>query len=210
MIGSLPSTQEGMLEYLGYSQTPTQITIYPTNVENRNNVINVLNSWNEVKKIEDESLVVDYIDMSSVMTTLLSSLVEVVTAVLMAFSITSLVISSIMIAIIIYASVIERTKEIGVLRSLGARKKDVGRIFQAEAILIGVISGVIAIVAATLINLIINAILVSVLGVDNIAVLDPATAIFLVLLSAGLLLIASLIPASLASKKEPAVALRTE
>ena len=144
------------------------------------------------------------------MTTLLSSLVEVVTAVLMAFSITSLVISSIMIAIIIYASVIERTKEIGVLRSLGARKKDVGRIFEAEAILIGVISGIIAIVAAILIDMIINAILLALLKVDNIAVLDPATAIFLILLSATLLLIASLVPAKIASKKEPAVALRTE
>ena len=210
LLGGGAKSYEGMLETLGYTQSPTSITIYPTNVENRTKIIEVLDSWNNVKKVEDESLVVDYIDMSSVMTTLLSSLVEVVTAVLMAFSITSLVISSIMIAIIIYASVIERTKEIGVLRSLGARKKDVGRIFEAEAILIGVISGVIAIVAAFFIDMIINAILVSLLGVDNIAVLDPATSIFLILLSAGLLLIASLIPAKIASKKEPAVALRTE
>lgn len=210
LLGGGATSYEGMLETLGYTQTPTSITIYPTSVENKNNVIRVLDSWNTVKEVEDETLVVDYIDMSSVMTTLLSSLVEVVTAVLMAFSITSLVISSIMIAIIIYASVIERTKEIGVLRSLGARKKDVGRIFQAEAILIGVISGVIAIIAAILIDMIINAILLNVLGVENIAVLDVPTAIFLILLSAGLLLIASLIPAKMASKKEPAVALRTE
>ena len=204
------NTYESMLEKLGYTQTPTSITIYPTNVENRKAIISVLESWNNVKEVEDESAVVEYIDMSSIMTSLLSSVVDVVTYVLMAFSITSLVISSIMIAIIIYASVIERTKEIGVLRSLGARKKDVGRIFEAEAILIGVISGVLAILSTLVINAIINIILDNLLGVSTIANLEFGTAIALILLSAGLLLIASLIPSGIASKKEPAVALRTE
>ena len=208
--GMTGNTYESMLEKLGYTQTPNSITIYPTNVENRKAIISILDSWNEVKSIEDESAVVEYIDMSSIMTSLLSSTVEVVTYVLMAFSITSLVISSIMIAIIIYASVIERTKEIGVLRSLGARKKDVGRIFEAEALLIGVISGVLAMIATLIVNAIINIILDNLLGVSTIANLELGTAISLILLSAGLLLIASLIPSGIASKKEPAVALRTE
>ena len=212
-IGSLIGTTvtyESMLEKLGYTQTPTSITIYPTNVDNRKAIISILDSWNAVKEIEDEEAVVEYIDMSSIMTSMLSSIVDVVTYVLMAFSITSLVISSIMIAIIIYASVIERTKEIGVLRSLGARKKDVGRIFEAEAILIGLISGILAILATLVVNIIINMILDNLLGVNTIANLELGTAISLILLSATLLLIASLIPAGIASKKEPAVALRTE
>ena len=215
-LGSLGSligttvTYESMLEKLGYTQTPTGITIYPTNVENRKAIISILESWNAVKETEDEEAVIEYIDMSSIMTSMLSSIVDVVTYVLMAFSITSLVISSIMIAIIIYASVIERTKEIGVLRSLGARKKDVGRIFEAEAILIGLISGILAILTTLVVNVIINMILDNLLGVNTIANLAPGTAIGLILLSAGLLLIASLIPAGIASKKEPAVALRTE
>ena len=204
------ATYEMMLEKLGYTQTPVGITIYPTNVENRKEIINILDSWNTVKEAEDKEAVIEYIDMSSIMTSLLSSVVDVVTYVLMAFSITSLIISSIMIAIIIYASVIERTKEIGVLRSLGARKKDVGRIFEAEAILIGLISGILAILATLVVNAIINIILDNLLGVSTIANLSFVTAILLILLSAALLLIASLIPAGIASKKEPAVALRTE
>ena len=210
ITGGTSNSYEGMLEKLGYTQTPNSITIYPTNVENRKLITKILDSWNQVKEVEDETKVVEYIDMSNVMTSLLSSVVDVVTYVLMAFSITSLVISSIMIAIIIYASVIERTKEIGVLRAIGARKKDVGRIFNAEAILIGVISGILAIIAALGINVIINAILNALLGVNNIANLSFNTAISLILLSALLLLIASLIPAKIASTKEPAVALRTE
>ena len=211
IVGTLMSnTYDSMLEKLGYTQTPASITIYPTNVENRKAIISILDSWNTVKEAEDKTAVVEYIDMSSIMTSMLSSIVDVVTYVLMAFSITSLVISSIMIAIIIYASVIERTKEIGVLRSLGARKKDVGRIFEAEAILIGLISGILAILTTLVVNIIINIILDNLLGVSTIANLDPVTAIGLILLSAGLLLIASLIPAGIASKKEPAVALRTE
>ncbi len=148
--------------------------------------------------------------MSNVVTAILGSIVEIVTYVLMAFSIVSLVISSIMIAIIIYASVIERTKEIGVLRSMGARKKDISRVFEAEAVILGVSSGVIAILFTLIINAIINAVLNNLVGVSTIATLNPLTAIALIALSAVLLLIASLIPAFIAAKKEPAVALRTE
>ena len=104
-----PNRLKGLRSKLGYTQTPTSITIYPTNVNNRKEIISLLDSWNLVKESEDETKVIEYIDMSNVVTSLLSSIVDVVTYVLMAFSITSLVISSIMIAIIIYASVIEFT-----------------------------------------------------------------------------------------------------
>lgn len=202
------TSYESNLQKFGYISTPSQITIYPTNVDNRKEIINILDKWNEDKK--DTEAEIEYIDMSTVMTSMLNSVVNVITYVLMAFSITSLVISSIMIAIIIYASVIERIKEIGVLRSLGARKKDVGRIFEAEAVLIGLISGIIAILITIGLDAIINIILENLLNVSNIASLTPLIAISLILLSAFLLLIASLVPASIASKKEPAVALRTE
>ncbi|MBR2970220.1 MAG: ATP-binding cassette domain-containing protein [Clostridia bacterium] len=202
------STQLSVLKSLGYIQSPSTITIYPTSTHAREDIIEYLNAWNTVKEGTDE--VVDFYDMSAIVTTMMGTIVDTITYVLMAFSITSLVISSIMIAIIIYASVIERVKEIGVLRSIGARKKDVSRVFRAEAIILGLLSGVAAIIITLIANVIINMILNSLVGVSTIAKLEVLTAISLVALSAVLLLIASLIPASLAAKKEPAVALRTE
>lgn len=206
--GGASSTYSDMLEKLGYTQTPASITIYPNDTASREAIINSLDAWNIVNENTDN--VVEYTDMSSVMTSMLGTIVDIVTYVLMAFSITSLVISSIMIAIIIYASVIERVKEIGVLRSIGARKKDIGRVFEAEAIILGFVSGVIAIVFTLLANIVINAILNSLVGVSTIANLSVLTAIGLITLSMVLLLIASLIPARIAARKEPAVALRTE
>ena len=207
-MGTQTLTYEAALETLGYTQTPSSILIYPTDVDNRELIIDHLDAWNEVNEGTDAAI--DYMDMSSTMTSMLGSVVKIVTYVLVAFSVTSLIISSIMIAIIIYASVIERTKEIGVLRSIGARKKDIGRVFKAEAVLLGVVSGLIAILTTLVINVVINAILASLVGVSTIASLSALTAIGLIALSAILLLIASLIPARMAAKKEPAVALRTE
>lgn len=126
-----------------------------------------LDAWNTVHEGTDETI--EYIDMSSIVSTMLGTIVDIITWVLLAFSIVSLVISSIMIAIIIYASVIERTKEIGVLRSIGARKKDVSRVFRAEALILGVVSGTIAILITLVINAIINAILGSLVGITTIA-----------------------------------------
>ncbi len=207
-VGGSGDTYDGMLEKLGYTQTPSRIIIYPVDVASREAIIEKLDAWNVMKK--DTDAVVEYIDMSSMVTSILGTVVEIVTYVLMAFSIVSLVISSIMIAIIIYASVIERTKEIGVLRSMGARKKDVSRVFKAEAVILGVSSGTIAILLTLVINVIINAILNGLVGVSTIASLNVGTAFALIALSTVLLLIASLIPARIAAKKEPAVALRTE
>lgn len=161
-MGTQTLTYETALETLGYTQTPSSILIYPTDVDNRELIIGYLDAWNEVNEGTDAAI--DYMDMSSTMTSMLGSVVKIVTYVLVAFSVTSLIISSIMIAIIIYASVIERTKEIGVLRSIGARKKDIGRVFKAEAVLLGVVSGLIAILTTLVINVVINAILANLEG----------------------------------------------
>ena len=208
MFGGGSETYDSMLEKLGYKETPTNIMVYPIDVNSREEIIQKLDEWNDLKK--DTDAVVEYIDMSNLVTSILGRIVEIITYVLMAFSIISLVISSIMIAIIIYASVIERTKEIGVLRSMGARKKDVSRVFQAEAVILGVTSGTVAILVTLIVNVIINAVLKDLVGVSTIASLSVGTAFALIALSAILLLIASLIPAYIAAKKEPAVALRTE
>lgn len=201
-------TYESALEKLGYTQTPSSITIYPVDVNSKDKIIEILDNWNAEKEGTDS--VITYTDIAGLMTSMLGTIVNIITYVLMAFSIVSLIISSVMIAIIIYASVIERTKEIGVLRSIGARKKDISRVFKAEATLLGVASGVIAILITLPINAIINAILGNLAGVSTIASLSVFTAVGLIALSAILLLIAGLIPAKMAAKKEPAVALRTE
>ncbi len=208
IFGGNAATYESKLEELGYTQTPTTIAIYPVDVASREKIVDLLDAWNAEREGTDATI--EYIDMSSMVTSMLGTIVDIITYVLMAFSITSLVISSIMIAIIIYASVIERTKEIGVLRSIGARKKDISRVFEAEAALLGLFSGVIAIGLTLIINVGINAILSRLVGVSTIASLSVGTAIGLIALSVVLLLIASLIPAKIAAKKEPAVALRSE
>ena len=210
MMGGVTAsvTYADMLEKLGYVQTPASITIYPIDTSSRETIVGYLDEWNTNHEGTDD--VVEYTDMSSMMTSMLGTIVDIITYVLMAFSITSLVISSIMIAIIIYASVIERIKEIGVLRSIGARKKDISHVFEAEAVILGFVSGIIAIGVTLLANIAINVILNNLVGVSTIASLSPLTAIGLVALSMLLLLIASLIPAKMAAKKEPAVALRSE
>ena len=131
--------------------------------------------------------------------------------ILIFFAAISLVVSSIMIGIITYVSVIERTKEIGVLRSLGARRKDIGRVFNAETIIIGLTAGILGIIITLLLTIPINAIVSSLAaGVNISAMLNPIHALILVALSTGLTLIAGLVPSSIASKKDPVLALRNE
>ena len=137
-------------------------------------------------------------------------MIDICTYVLVAFSSVSLIVSSIMIAIITYASVIERIKEIGTIRSLGGRKKDVANIFRMEACTIGAISAIIALIMTLIINMIINIVLGNLVGVTTIAKLSCGTALGMAVLSIGLNLIASLIPANIAAKKDPVLALRSE
>lgn len=217
------STYNTNLIKLGASSTPSSIQIYPSSFDNKDEIIKILDNWNntEVYKIYGNSqdsqgnyiadkYKVEYTDMSELLGTMLSDTINIITYALIAFSAISLIVSSIMIAIITYASVIERIKEIGVLRSLGARKRDVGRVFIAEAAIIGFVSAIIAIIATLIINLIINIVLGKLVGISTIASLNIVTAIAMIVLCIGLNVIASLAPAVMASKKDPVVALRSE
>jgi putative ABC transport system permease protein len=149
--------------------------------------------------------------MMSMMFGMMDTMVDAVTYVLVAFTSISLVVSSVMISIITYTSVVERTKEIGVLRSLGASKKEISSVFNAETFLIGLFSGLIGVGVTYLLSIPINLIIGSlVANIGTIAVLNPLSAFVLVVISVGLTLIAGLIPARIASKKDPVIALRTE
>ena len=202
----------------------SMIMIYPKDFDSKEEIKKVLDNWNttEIYKIYGndknpitgefiaDSYKVNYTDVSELLVGMLGDLIDISTYTLIAFSGVSLVVSSIMIAIITYASVIERIKEIGTIRSLGGRKKDVANIFRSEACIIGGVSAIIALIATLLINMVINIILGNLVGVTTIATLSWSTAICMALLSIGLNLLASLIPANIAAKKDPVVALRSE
>ena len=151
-----------------------------------------------------------YTDVAEEISSTIGSLINTITIVLTALAAVSLVVSSIMIGIITYVSVVERTKEIGIMRSLGARKKDISRIFNAEALLIGLTSGVLGIVIFLILQFPINSIIGNLIAVDNLSSLPPESALGLIFLSSFLTLIAGLIPSNIAAKKDPVEALRTE
>ncbi len=200
-------TKEQALTMLGANDLPIMINIYPSDFENKDKVNDYLDKYNEGKADDDKILYVDY---AKEISSLSSSIMDAITIVLVAFSSISLVVSSIMIGIITYISVLERTKEIGILRSLGARKKDITRVFNAETLIIGIISGAIGIFITWLLLFPVNSILYNLTDLKNIGVLNPVHAIVLVLISVLLTLIGGFIPAKIASKKDPVDALRTE
>ena len=164
----------------------------------------------EDSKIKSSTGGVTYTDLAETIVALSGSIMDAVTYVLIGFSSISLIVSSIMIGIITYISVLERTKEIGILRALGARKKDITRVFNAETFIIGVTSGVIGIVIALLLTIPINAILYDLTELERVARLNPIHALILIAVSLALTMIGGLIPAHIASKKDPVEALRTE
>ncbi len=199
------------------------LSIYPKDFDTKEKIIEVLDYWNNTKiyeiygtekddegNFEADQYKITYTDISEILTGFLGDLIDITTYVLIAFSSVSLVVSSIMIAIITYASVIERIKEIGTIRSLGGRKKDVANMFRMEACTIGAVSAIIALIMTLLINMAINIILGNLVGVTTIAKLSWSTVLGMIVLSIGLNLIASLIPANIAAKKDPVVALRSE
>ncbi len=223
LLGMTSSSYESNMALLGGDATPTTITIYPKDFDSKDKIIEVLDYWNNTKvyqlygnEVDGEgnyiadSYKVTYTDLSELLVSMLSSLIDIITYALIAFSAVSLVVSSIMIAIITYASVIERTKEIGTIRSLGGRKRDVSAVFIAEACIIGLVSACIALLVTLGVNAIINLILGALVGVSDIATLQISTALEMIALAVGLNLIASIIPARIAAKKDPVVALRTE
>ena len=200
-------TKNDMLGYLGKDIVPQTIYIYPNDFETKDTLVKYLDDYNKGK---DQSKQVLYTDQAKMISSLSKGIMDGVAAVLIAFSAISLVVSSIMIAIITYISVLERTKEIGILRALGARKKDVKRVFNAETFIIGLFSGVLGIIIARLLIIPANMIIEAVSTLPNVAKLNPIHALALILISIILTVISGAIPAGMASKKDPVIALRTE
>lgn len=222
-VGSTYSAQNTtiytlMLRDAGGNTIPETISIYPVDFELKDGVTAYLSKWNEDGDITvngkvltaDERTQITYTDNLSVIISMIGDMIDIVTYALVAFTALSLVVSTVMIAIITYVSVIERVKEIGVIRSLGGRKKDVSRLFNAETFIIGFISGVIGIVITYIICLVINAVVGAAVGITGIASLPFTTALILIAVSVLLTLISGLIPAKLAAKKDPVEALRSE
>lgn len=201
------NTKETLLAYLGNKSVPYVIQIYPKDFDTKDQITSYLDSYNDGKDEEDKLV---YIDQADLMSSLSSSIMDAITIVLVAFSSISLIVSSIMIGIIMYISVLERTKEIGILRSLGARKKDISRVFNAETFIIGLTSGLIGIFIAWLLLFPTNSLLYNLTDLENVAVMNPLHAVILIVVSLALTLIGGFIPAKIASKKDPVIALRTE
>ncbi len=201
------STKETFLSYLGADSIPMLISIYPKDFDSKDQIIEYLDDYNEEKNDEDKIL---YTDMGSMISSLSGGIMSAITVVLIAFSSISLVVSSIMIGIITYISVLERTKEIGVLRALGARKKDIRRVFNAETFIIGICSGTLGIIIARLLIFPANAIIKNLTDLADVAQLNPLHAIMLIIISVLLTVIGGYIPARVASKKDPVESLRSE
>ncbi len=190
--------------------TPSKISVYAKDFESKEKIKEYIDEWNADKETTDENYIA-YSDMMSMMFGMLNTMVNAVTYVLVAFTSISLIVSSVMIGIITYISVVERTKEIGVLRALGASKREIKSVFNAETFLIGLFSGAIGVAVTYLLSIPINVIIKSLVPeVGSIALLNPFAAIALIGVSVLLTLVAGLIPAGAAAKKDPVVALRTE
>lgn len=193
---------------LGGITTPKAINIYPVDFKAKTEIKKYLDNYNQTQ--EDEVNRIYYTDVMDLLVKSINTTINAISYVLIAFTSISLVVSSIMIGIITYISVLERTKEIGILRSIGARKKDISRVFNAETLIIGFVAGIIGIGVTLLLSIPINIIIDNLVNISNIAALKTYHAIFLVLISMALTLIAGLIPSRIAAKKDPVIALRTE
>ena len=210
MSGSTPSTYADVLETLGYGteEQPTSILLYPYDFDSKNQIYAFIDEYNA--QVEEESQGVTYNDMTETLTSSLTSMVNTISYILIAFVAVSLIVSSIMIAIITYISVLERNKEIGILRALGASKNDISKIFNAETFIEGLLSGVIGIVVAFLLCFPVNKIIYSMVGVESLASMPVLYSALLIGLSILLTLIAGFIPSRMAAKKDPVKALRSE
>lgn len=191
--------------------TPSQIDIYATDFDSKEKVQNIIKDYNKLQQDDGkEENVINYTDYVGIMMSSVSTIINAISYVLIAFVAISLIVSSIMIGIITYISVLERTKEIGVLRSIGASKKDVSRIFNAESLIEGFVSGALGIVVTLLLCIPANALIKHLTDISNVAQLPVAGGVILIIISMFLTFIAGLIPAKLAAKKDPVVALRSE
>lgn len=210
---ALNSTYDGNLKKLGAIDldSPSSVNIYAKSFDDKEAVADLINDYNEKQKADGKDAnVISYNDIVGTMMESVTTVIDMISYVLIAFVSVSLIVSSIMIGIITYISVLERTKEIGILRSIGASKKDISHVFNAEAFIIGLISGCIGIGVTVLLDIPISIIVENLTGVTNIASLPVAGGVILILISLLLTTIAGLIPSRIASKKDPVEALRTE
>lgn len=228
MIGSMmnmpySNSHTLTIRQVGGNKLPNNISIYPVDFKLKDNVTKYLDKWNQKDADGNKSKLtvgnltisadrsdVTYTDNLSIIIAMISDMINIVSIALVAFTALSLVVSTVMIAIITYVSVIERVKEIGVIRSLGGRKGDVSRLFNAETFIIGAISGLVGIGITYLIEGIVNLAVGSSFGIYSIVALSVPTALVMIAISIGLTLISGLIPARIAAKKDPVDALRTE
>jgi len=199
--------KEDALASLGAVSIPASVSLYPINFNAKEKITAYLDKWNTGKDTKDQIV---YTDMAAIVTKLSSGIMDGITIVLVAFASISLIVSLIMIGIITYISVLERTKEIGVLRALGARKKDITRVFNAETFIIGSLSGILGIGIAYLLTLPVDIILKKLTDLNNVAQLNPLHAVLLVLISVSLTILGGFIPAKFAARKDPVDALRSE
>ena len=188
-------------------EEPSAISFYPTTFENKDYVIDLINTYNSG---QPESKKIQYTDYIGMMVNSITTIINAISYVLIAFVSISLVVSSIMIGVITYISVLERTKEIGILRSLGASKRDVSRVFNAETMIIGFISGAMGIIITLLLDIPISLIIKALAGIPGVASLPLLGGIVLITISVVLTLIAGIIPSRFAAKRDPVIALRSE
>ncbi len=207
------STYTSILQSIGGSDLPGAISFYASNFNGKDAILADLDAWNDTHDDNE----IKYLDSAAIIIGMMNQIIKIITIALVCFSSVSLVVSSIMIGIITYVSVVERTKEIGILRSLGARKKDVSNVFNAETVIIGFTAGLIGVIVTYILSIPINLIIANLDAVKNlsvaitsIAMLNPLHGLLLILLSVVLTVIAGLVPARIAAKRDPVVALRSE
>lgn len=213
--------------YLGGSDLPTSIYIYPSDFKSKDNVTAYLDLWNAAcdggtftyTNLNGETVTVEgltaaseinYTDNVGLIISMVNNMITIITVALIAFTALALVVSTVMVGIITYVSVVERIKEIGILRAVGARRKDIKRLFNAETLILGLAAGLVGVLVTYLLSLILNIVIGSMYGIASIAALPVWQAAIMVLVSVALTLISGLIPAAAAAKKDPVVALRTE
>ncbi len=215
---------ETVVRAIGGNDTPNTVYIYPRDFTTKDEITSYLDAWNDRAQAERDAyfaehgttdgyggpMEIQYTDTVGLLMGIVQTMLDAVTYVLIAFTGISLIVSTVMIGVITYVSVVERTKEIGVLRAIGARKKDIKRVFNAETFIIGLISGLIGVAVAYILQVVINLILTPLTGIAGLAALPVLAAVIMIVISVALTLISGLIPASAAAKRDPVVALRTE
>ncbi len=213
MSAAEENSYERNLRTLGYADpdSPSRIDLYPVDFEGKEHITEVLNAYNEDQRASgNDDRVITWTDIVGALMSSVTDIINMISYVLIAFVAISLVVSSIMIGIITYVSVLERRKEIGILRAVGASKGDIARVFNAETLIVGFVAGVMGILITLLLTIPANAIVESRFDVANVAVLPWQAAVILVFISMGLSFLAGLIPSSAASRKDPVEALRSE